>query len=165
MVYPDLRRIAGALFRGERPENILQPICVVNELFLKLLRQRSLRFEDREQFYSLASRLSAKRATVNGVTAIESESLVGRPAKANDKGKGEGLVGYARRNLMVPVPCSATWDAFNAHLEAECRRVWPKLRKVSSSRRETRSRNSRPSAASDIPAALREIPNSRAAAR
>jgi transposase len=46
----------------------------------------------------------------------------GRPAKGNDKGKVEGLVGYARRNFMVPVPCFPTWDAFNAHLEAECRK-------------------------------------------
>jgi hypothetical protein len=33
----------------------------------------------------------------------------------------EGLVGYARRNFMVPIPCFATWEAFNAHLEAKCR--------------------------------------------
>jgi transposase len=46
----------------------------------------------------------------------------GRPAKGNDKGKVEGLVGYARRNFMVPLPRFATWDAFNAHLEAECRK-------------------------------------------
>src|SRR5271156_4935967 len=46
----------------------------------------------------------------------------GRPAKGNDKGKVEGLVGYARRNFMVPVPRFASWDAFNAHLEAECRK-------------------------------------------
>lgn len=57
LVYPQLRRIAGALFRGERPENLLQPTGVVNELFLKLLRQRRLRFEDREHFYSLSARL------------------------------------------------------------------------------------------------------------
>lgn len=57
VVYPQLRQIAGALFRGERPENILQPTSVVNELFLKLIRQRSLRFEDREHFYSLSARL------------------------------------------------------------------------------------------------------------
>lgn len=56
-VYPQLRQIAGALFRGERPENVLQPTSVVNELFLKLIRQRSLRFEDREHFYSLSARL------------------------------------------------------------------------------------------------------------
>jgi RNA polymerase sigma factor (TIGR02999 family) len=57
VVYPQLRQIAGALFRGERPENLLQPTGVVNELFLKLIRQRSLRFEDREHFYSLSARL------------------------------------------------------------------------------------------------------------
>jgi hypothetical protein len=28
----------------------------------------------------------------------------------------EGLVGYARRNFMVPRPRFATWEAFNAHL-------------------------------------------------
>jgi RNA polymerase sigma factor (TIGR02999 family) len=57
LVYPQLRKIAGALFRGEHPENLLQPTSVVNELFLKLIRQRSLRFEDREHFYSLSARL------------------------------------------------------------------------------------------------------------
>ena len=57
LVYPHLRKIAGALFRGERPENMLQPTSVVNELFLKLIRQRSLRFEDREHFYSFSARL------------------------------------------------------------------------------------------------------------
>jgi transposase len=46
----------------------------------------------------------------------------GRPAKGNDKGKVEGLVGYARRNFMVPIPRFASWDAFNAHLEAACRK-------------------------------------------
>jgi RNA polymerase sigma factor (TIGR02999 family) len=56
-VYPQLKRIAGGLMRGERPENQLQPTSVVNELFLKMIRQRSLRFEDREHFYSLSARL------------------------------------------------------------------------------------------------------------
>jgi hypothetical protein len=46
----------------------------------------------------------------------------GRPAKGNDKGKVEGLVGYARRNFMVPIPRVNSWEEFNAHLEAECRK-------------------------------------------
>lgn len=37
----------------------------------------------------------------------------GRPGKGNDKGNVEGLVGYARRNFMVPIPQFATWEAFN----------------------------------------------------
>lgn len=56
-VYPTLRQIAGSLFRGERTEHLLQPTAVVHELFLKLLQQRSLRFEDRQHFYSLTAHL------------------------------------------------------------------------------------------------------------
>ena len=45
----------------------------------------------------------------------------GRPAKGNDKGKVEGLVGYARRNFMVPIPRMSSWEELNAHLEEQCR--------------------------------------------
>ena len=45
----------------------------------------------------------------------------GRPGKGNDKGKVEGLVGYARRNFFVPVPRVASWDALNADVERQCR--------------------------------------------
>jgi len=46
----------------------------------------------------------------------------GRPGKGNDKGSVEGLVGYARRNFMVPIPRFATWDEFNLWLEEQCRK-------------------------------------------
>lgn len=60
----------------------------------------------------------------------------GRPAKGNDtpgsprtglrpwggKGKVEGLVGYSRRNFMVPIPHASSWEDLNAHLEADCRK-------------------------------------------
>jgi hypothetical protein len=46
----------------------------------------------------------------------------GRPGKGNDKGNVEGLVGYARRKFMVPVPRAATWEELNAHLLEECRK-------------------------------------------
>src|SRR5918997_6253441 len=44
----------------------------------------------------------------------------GRPGKGNDKGKVEGLVGYARRNFLVPVPAVPSFAALNAHLEQRC---------------------------------------------
>jgi transposase InsO family protein len=37
------------------------------------------------------------------------------------KGKVEGLVGYARRNFMVPIPRVSSWEELNAHLEQQCR--------------------------------------------
>jgi hypothetical protein len=46
----------------------------------------------------------------------------GRPGKGNDKGNVEGLVGYARRNFMVPVPRVASWEELNAQLLGECRK-------------------------------------------
>lgn len=45
-----------------------------------------------------------------------------RPGKGNDKGKVEGLVGYARRNFMVPIPVFADFEALNAHLLESCRK-------------------------------------------
>ena len=46
----------------------------------------------------------------------------GRPGRGNDKGKVEGLVGFARRNFMVPVPVFADFEALNAHLLDSCRK-------------------------------------------
>ncbi len=48
------------------------------------------------------------------------EDRYGRPGKGNDKGKVEGLVGYARRNFMVPVPHFESFEAFNAELARHC---------------------------------------------
>jgi transposase len=60
------------------------------------------------------------RTKTRAFTELQSHYLFaekfGRPGKGNDKGKVEGLVGYARRNFMVPRPRFATWDGFNAHL-------------------------------------------------
>jgi transposase len=60
------------------------------------------------------------RTKTQAFSELESHYLFaekfGRPGKGNDKGKVEGLVGYARRNFMVPRPRFATWEEFNAHL-------------------------------------------------
>ena len=46
----------------------------------------------------------------------------GRPGKGNDKGKVEGLVGYVRRNFLVPVPRCASWEELHAKLREQCTR-------------------------------------------
>ena len=50
------------------------------------------------------------------------EVRFGRPAKGNDKGKVEGLVGYVRRNFLVPIPRFNSFDSLNLHLEEHCRK-------------------------------------------
>jgi len=57
------------------------------------------------------------------------EDRFGRPGQGNDKGKVEGMVGYTRRNFMVPKPQFASFDDLNAHLSEQCRkRMDDKLR-------------------------------------
>lgn len=46
----------------------------------------------------------------------------GRPGKGNDKGKVEGLVGYARRNFLVPSPVFESFEALNADLLERCQK-------------------------------------------
>ena len=69
---------------------------------------------------------STERQRTRAFSELQSHYLFadkfGRPAKGNDKGKVEGLIGYARRNFMVPIPRYPSWEAFNAHLEQQCLR-------------------------------------------
>ena len=46
------------------------------------------------------------------------EDRFGRPAKGNDKGKAEGLVGYTRRNFFVPITSFDSFDALNPTLRS-----------------------------------------------
>jgi transposase len=50
------------------------------------------------------------------------EDKFGRPGKGNDKGNVEGVIGYGRRNFLVPAPRFETFDALNAWLEEQCLR-------------------------------------------
>jgi transposase len=65
-----------------------------------------------------------ERKTTKAFLELQSHYLFadkfGRPAKGNDKGKVEGIVGYARRNFMVPIPRVNSWDELNAHFAEEC---------------------------------------------
>ena len=53
------------------------------------------------------------------------EDRFGRP----DKGKVEGMVGFTRRNFLVPIPSFDSFEVLNAHLEERClERMEAKLR-------------------------------------
>jgi DNA replication protein DnaC len=67
-----------------------------------------------------------ERKPTEAFSALQSHYLFaarfGRPGKGNDKGNVEGLVGYARRNFMVPVPRARSWEELNAGLLEQCRK-------------------------------------------
>jgi RNA polymerase sigma factor (TIGR02999 family) len=57
LVYNDLHRIAVGLMRRERSDHTLQPTALLNELYMRLLRQRKMSCEDRQHFFVFAARL------------------------------------------------------------------------------------------------------------
>jgi len=48
------------------------------------------------------------------------EQVFANVARGNEKGGVENLVGYARRNFMVPLPDFENFESLNVHLEACC---------------------------------------------
>jgi len=56
LVYKELRKIAGAMMRRERPGHTLQPTAVVNEAFIRLLDGEQPHFENRVHFFAIAAR-------------------------------------------------------------------------------------------------------------
>jgi len=56
-LYPELRRLAGALMRRERPGHTLQPTALVGEAFLRLVDQTGATWQDRAHFLGVAARV------------------------------------------------------------------------------------------------------------
>ena len=96
---------AAFAFFGKVPRSILydNTTLAVARILGDGVRQRTRVFGELQSHYVFADRF-------------------GRPGKGNDKGKVEGLVGWIRRNLLVPVPRAASLAALNEQLLEGCRR-------------------------------------------
>ena len=57
LVYTELRNVADAYVRRERPGHTLQATALVNEAYLRLIGQKHGRWEGRKHFYGIAARL------------------------------------------------------------------------------------------------------------
>jgi RNA polymerase sigma factor (TIGR02999 family) len=57
MVYNELRHIAAAYMRRERPGHTLQPTALVHEAYLQLVDQTRVNWQSRAHFFGVASRL------------------------------------------------------------------------------------------------------------
>ena len=57
LVYPHLRQVAAAYIRRERNPDVLQATALVHELYLKLLHQKKVDYQDRRHFYAFAAKI------------------------------------------------------------------------------------------------------------
>jgi RNA polymerase sigma factor (TIGR02999 family) len=55
IVYEELRRLAAAYLRRERPGQTLQPTALVHEAYLRLLKDRPDRWQNRAHFCAIAA--------------------------------------------------------------------------------------------------------------
>jgi RNA polymerase sigma-70 factor, ECF subfamily len=57
LVYAELRNVAAAYLRRERPDHTLQPTALVNEAYLRLIGKKHGEWQGRKHFYGIAARL------------------------------------------------------------------------------------------------------------
>jgi RNA polymerase sigma factor (TIGR02999 family) len=57
LVYDELRHLANAYLRRERPDHTLQTTALVHEAYLRLVDQRAVSLQGRAQFFSLAAQM------------------------------------------------------------------------------------------------------------
>jgi RNA polymerase sigma factor (TIGR02999 family) len=95
-VQGELRRIAAAYMRRERGDHTLQPTALVNEAYLRLIKERDVRWEDRAHFFGIAARLMRqilvdharrRRASKRGMLARADRSV----SKLADPSSGPDL--------------------------------------------------------------------------
>src|SRR5438552_17530632 len=83
LIYNELRRLASACMRRERPGHTLQATALVHEAYLRLLGQRDVEWHDRAHFFAVAATLmrrvlldhARKRHTANRGSAPRQATL------------------------------------------------------------------------------------------
>jgi RNA polymerase sigma factor (TIGR02999 family) len=76
LIYPELKRIASAHMRHERPDHTLQATALVNELYLQLLRRSEVAWTSRNHFLLAASQ-AMRRLLVDHARAKRSQKRGG----------------------------------------------------------------------------------------
>src|SRR5262245_65284589 len=79
-VYAELRRRAGAYLRRERKDHTLQPTALVNEVYLRLIDQRAVRWQNRAHFFGIASQMM-RRILVDHARGHEADKRGGREVR------------------------------------------------------------------------------------
>ena len=77
LVYQELRRRAAAYLRGERIGHTLEPTALVHEAYLRLVDQNRAVWQNRAQFFGVASTMM-RRILVDGARRRRSSKRSGR---------------------------------------------------------------------------------------
>lgn len=95
VVYQELRRLAASYLRRERPGQTLQPTALVNEAYLRLLKDRPERWQNRAHFCAIAAH-SMRQILIERARARHAQKRGGERARVT---LDEGLVGAEDRSI------------------------------------------------------------------
>jgi RNA polymerase sigma factor (TIGR02999 family) len=80
MVYGELRKIAESYLHQERGNHTLQPTALINEAYLRLVREKHPSFDNRKRFFGFAARLM-RQVLVDHARSAGAEKRGGDVAK------------------------------------------------------------------------------------
>jgi RNA polymerase sigma factor (TIGR02999 family) len=95
LVYQELRRLAASYLRRERPGQTLQPTALVNEAYLRLLKDRPGRWQNRAHFCAIAAH-SMRQILIERARARGAQKRGGAPARVT---LDEALVAGGTRSI------------------------------------------------------------------
>ena len=117
IVYADLHRLAERQFRAERDGHTLQPTALMSELYLRIMRDRSIDWQSRAHFYAVAA-ATIRRILVDHARTVNAQK---RP-KPNQRVEFNDVVAYSNDRayevLMIDEALSGlkAWDERQAKI-------------------------------------------------
>ncbi len=93
LVYAELRKVAAAYLRRERPGHTLQATALVNEAYLRLVGHKHGRWQGRKHFYGIAARLMRQVLVEHA-----------RRHQAEKRGGGRAVVTLSRADEISGAP-------------------------------------------------------------
>jgi RNA polymerase sigma factor (TIGR02999 family) len=117
LVYDELRRLAASYLRRERPGQTLQATALVNDVYLRLLKDSQLSWQSRAHFFGIAAR-SMRQILVERSRARRAAKRGGKQVRVTFD---PGLIAAAPQ----PVDLEALDDALTrlAEVDADLARV------------------------------------------
>ena len=80
LVFPDLRRLAHYLMKGERKGHSLQPTELVNQIYFRLVAAKDRDWQNRRHFFAIAARAMRRHLIdiARGRPGVEFVAIEGR---------------------------------------------------------------------------------------
>jgi len=98
LVYAELRRLAEAQLRHEKPGHTLQSTALVHEAYLRLIQQNEAQWQNRAHFFAVASRLIRRILVDHARARGAAKRGSGQPKLALDELLAEDIPGREQQD-------------------------------------------------------------------